>query len=106
MNLEICKIICEKGCAFLSFAKIFSNTYSQNSQKHLDSTKKSTTDALITATKKRIQKTVEATGDFIGNKIVDKITSVSMKSSTKELHSNENELEILKERCIFHEKRQ
>ena len=28
-------------------------------------------------------------GDLIGNKIVDKITNVSKKKSTKELHNNE-----------------
>ena len=38
--------------------------------------KKSTTDA-----KKAIQNTAEATGDLIGNKIADKITSISKKSS-------------------------
>ena len=39
--------------------------------------------------KKAIQKTAEATGDLIGNKIVDKITGVSKKKSTKELHNND-----------------
>ena len=33
-----------------------------------------------TASKRAIQKTAEATGDLIGNKIADKITSVSEKS--------------------------
>ena len=63
--------------------KHLSNKYSQ---KLLDSAKKSTTDAIKTASKRAIQKTAEATGDLIGNKIADKITSVSMESST-ELHS-------------------
>ena len=35
--------------------------------------KKSTNDAIKTASKRAIQKTVEATGDFIGNKTADKI---------------------------------
>ena len=43
----------------------------------IDSAKKSTTDAIKTASKRAIQKTAEATGDLIGNKIADKITSVS-----------------------------
>ena len=74
--------------------------------------KKSATDAITTASKRAIQKTTEATSDLIGNKIVDKIASVS-KKSFKELHSAEhckelqsNETEIPKERYISPEKRQ
>ena len=48
--------------------------------------KKSTTDAIKT--------TAEATGDLIGNKIADKITSVSNKKSTKELRDNDEDAEI------------
>ena len=70
--------------------------------------KKSTTDAIKTASKRAIQKIAEATGDLIGNKIADKITSVSKKSS--KLHSQNNEgndeSETPKERYIFPEKRQ
>ena len=87
----------------MSFAKNMSNKYSQ---KLLDSAKKSTTDVIETASKRAIQKTSETTGDLIGNKVADKITSVS-KKSPKELHSqNENEIEIPKERYISPEKRQ
>ena len=43
--------------------------------------KKSTTDAIKTASKRAIQKTGEATGDLTGNKIVDEITIASKKSS-------------------------
>ena len=39
--------------------------------------KKSTADAIKTASKRAIQKTVEATGDLIGKEIADKITSIS-----------------------------
>ena len=42
--------------------------------------KKSATDTLKTSSKRVIQKTVEATGDLVGNKIADKITNVSKKS--------------------------
>ena len=87
----------------MSFAKNMSNKYSQ---KLLDSAKKSTTDVIETASKRAIQKTSETTGDLIGNKVADKITSVS-KKSPKKLHSqNENEIEIPKERYISPEKRQ
>ena len=79
-----------------------SNKYSQ---KLLDSTKKSTIDVIKTASKRAMQKTSEATGDLIGNKIKDKITSVS-KTSPKELHSqNEDQIELPKERYISPEKR-
>ena len=64
--------------------KNLSNKYSQTL---LDSVKKSITDAMKTPSKRAIQKTAEATGDLIGNKIADKITSVS-KKSTKELQNN------------------
>ena len=66
-----------------TWVKFLSNKYSQ---KRLDSTKKSTTDTIKTASKTAIQKAAEATGDLIVNKIADKITSVS-KKSPKELHS-------------------
>ena len=52
----------------------------------LDSAKKSTTDAIKAASKRAIQKTAEATGDFIGNKIAYKMASVSRKKSVTELH--------------------
>ena len=67
--------------------KNLSNKYSQ---KLIDSAKKFTTDVIKTASKRSIQKTAEATGDLIGNKIAHKITSVSRKNSTKKLHNNNN----------------
>ena len=45
----------------------------KHGQKLLESTKKSTTDAIKTASKRAIQKTAKATGDLISNKILDKI---------------------------------
>ena len=70
-----------KGYGFLSFAKSMGkNLSSKYGQKLLDSAKKSTTDAIKTASKRASQKTVEATGDLIGNKTADKIISVSKKS--------------------------
>ena len=71
-----------KGYGFLSFAKNMGKSLSNKyGQKLLDSAKKSTTDAIKTASKRAIQKTAEATGDLIGNKIADKITSISKKPS-------------------------
>ena len=61
-----------------NIGKSLTNEYGQ---KRIDSAKKSTTDAIKTASKRAIQKTAEATGDLICNKIADKITSVSKKPS-------------------------
>ena len=67
-----------KGYGFLSFAKnTDKNLSNKYGQKPLDNAKKSTTDAIKTASKRTIQKTAEATGNLIGNKSSDKITSVS-----------------------------
>ena len=91
-----------KVYGFLFFAKNMNN---KSIQKILDSAKNSTADAIKIASKTVIQKTAEAIGGLIGNKIADKITSIS-KSPNKlhsvELHSktNENEMEITKERYI------
>ena len=79
-----------KGYGFSSFTKNMGKSLSNKyGQKLLDSAKKSTTDAIKTASKRAIQKAAEATGDLIGNKITDKITSVSKKKSAKELHNND-----------------
>ena len=68
-----------------------------------------TTDAIKTASKKSIQKTPETTGDLIGKKIADKITSFSKKSN-KELPNDETEVDVeratTKKRYISPEERQ
>ena len=74
-----------KEYGFLSFAKSLSNKYGK---KLLDNTKKSTIDVIKTASKRAIQKITEATGDLTGNKIADKITSVSKKSSNNNNDEN------------------
>ena len=99
-----------KGYGFLSFAKNMGKSLSNKyGQKRLDSAKKSTTDAIKTASKKAIQKIAEATGDLTGNKIADKITNTA-KKSTKELPNDETEedaeLATPKKRYISPEERQ
>ena len=86
----------------MSFAKSLSNKYGK---KLLDNTKKSTIDAIKTASKRAIQKITEATGDLTGNKIADKITSVSKKSSN---NNNDDDIELTtrKKRYISPEERQ
>ena len=54
--------------------------------KLLHSAKKSTTDAIKTASRRAIQKTAEAADDLIGNKIADKVTK---KKPAIELHNSD-----------------
>ena len=91
------------GYGFMSFARSMSNKYGK---KLLDTAKKSATDA-ITASKRAIQKTAEATCDLVGNKIADKTTSVS-KKSTKKLPTIDEDAELTtpKKRYISPEERQ
>ena len=74
-----------KGYGFLSFAKNFGNKYGK---KLMDTATKTGIDAAKTASKRVVQKNAEATGDLIGNKIADKITSIGKakeKENTKEI---------------------
>ena len=92
-----------KWYVFLSFSKNVDKSLSNKyGQKRLDSPKKSTTDAIKTAS-------AEATPDLVGNKIADKITSVSRKF-TKELQNDETEVDVErptpKKRYISPEERQ
>ena len=72
--------------------------FNKYSKKYLDHGKQSATDALKTTSKRAIQKTEEATGDLICNKVIDKFTKFS-----KTLQQNNSEIvkNISKERYIF-----
>ena len=102
-----------KGYGFLSFSrnlgahttKVAKNLNNKYGQKLADSAKTSSTDALKIAGKRAIQKTAEATGDLVGNTIVNKITSISKKPAG-EPHSNVVSNEIPKERYISPQQRQ
>ena len=62
-----------KGYGFLSFAKnIVTHLSNKYNQKLRDTAKKSTTDEIKAASKRATQKTAEATGNMIGNKIAEK----------------------------------
>ena len=100
-----------KGSGSLSFArnigthatKVAKNMSNKYSQKLVDTAKrKSATDAIKTASKRAIQKTAEATG----NKIADKITSASKKPHNEDKQSNEVNNEIPNERYIASKERQ
>ena len=110
-SIEPRDIMYMKGHGFLSFVKNMGKRLSNKySQKPLDSAKKSTTDAIKTASKSAIQKTAEVTIDLIGHKITDKITSVSKKANNNNNNNNNNnedvEIDILKKRYISPEERQ
>ena len=55
------------------------------SQRLLGHAKKPATDALKTTSKRVIEKAAEATGDLIGNKLIDRITKVAKTSIQKSL---------------------
>ena len=69
-----------QGHGFLSFATKLGDRYGK---KLIDTATKTGIDAAKTASKTVVQKAAEATGDLIGKKIADKITSVG-KTKTKE----------------------
>ena len=80
-----------KGYGFLSFAKNMGQSLSNKySQKLFHSAKKSTIDAIKTTSKRAIQKTAEATGDLIDNKIADKITIAPTEWHSKKPNNNKN----------------
>ena len=96
-----------KGYGFLSFAKNMGKSLSSKyGLELLDSNKKSATDAIKTVSKRAIQKTAGATGDLIGNKIADKITSVSKKPSNNNNDDENVELTTHKKRYISPKERQ
>ena len=76
--------------------------------KLFDCDKQSAKDAFKTSSKRVIQKTAEATGDLVGNKISDRITKVlkNSKQNNSETVANKHDKEILKERFISPEERQ
>ena len=86
-----------KGYGFLSFARKFGDKYGKKimntaTKTRINAAKKQGTDFAKTAGKKIVQKSAEATGDLIGNKITDKITSIG-KSKNKEKENEANEAE-------------
>ena len=105
-----------KGYGFLSFAKNMAKSIGTNisknlrgkygsgmlavRQKLLDHAKKSKRNS-----KRVIQKTAEATGDLIGNKMLIKASKSSQQNNSETI-TNEHDKEIPKERYVSPEKRQ
>ena len=69
-----------KEYGFLSFARKFGDKYVKNL---MDTAKKQGTNFAKTAGKKIVEKSAEATGDLIVNKIADKITSLQKSKKKK-----------------------
>ena len=66
----------------------------------MDTVTRTGIDAAKTASKRVVQKIVEATGDLIGNKIADKITLVGKtKSREKEVETNKGK------KSTYHQKK-
>ena len=83
-----------KGYGFLSFARKFGDKYGKNL---MDAAIKTEIDVAKTASKRVVQKTAEATGDLIQNKIADKITSLG-KAKSKGKEDEGQEIYILPEK--------
>ena len=81
-----------KGYGFLSFARKFGNKYDK---KLMDTATKTGIDAGKFRSKRVVQKTAKATGDLIGNKIADKITSIGKPKEKKKKQK----------KFIFHQKK-
>ena len=79
-----------QGYGFLSFARKLGDRYGK---KLIDTATKTGIDAAKTASKRVVQKTAEAAGDLIGNKIADKITLIG-KSKEKEKINKPEEIYI------------
>ena len=83
-----------KRYEFLSFARKFGDKYGK---KLMDTATKTRIDAAKAASKRVFQKTEEATGDLIGNKIADKITSIGITKEKEKINKPE-EIYILPEK--------
>ena len=68
------------GYSFLSFSRKFGDKYGK---KLMDTAAKTGIDPAKIASKRVVQKTAETTGDFVENKIADKITSLGKQKVKK-----------------------
>ena len=77
-----------KDEGFLSFARRLGD---KHGRKLINTATKTGIDATKTASKRIVQNIAEATGDLIGNKIADKITSAGRAKSKEKDETNETE---------------
>ena len=87
-----------------NISKILSGKYSQKPLDHA----KYLQDVLKTSSKRVTQKTIEVTGDLIGNKTANKVTRVSKNSQQNNsgIVTNKHDKGIPKERYVSPEERQ
>ena len=87
-----------------NISKILSGKYSQKLLDHA----KNLQDVLKTSSKRVIQKTIETTGDLIGNKTANEVTRVSKnpQQNNSEIVTNKHDKGIPKERYVSPEERQ
>ena len=78
----------------MSFERRFRDKYGK---KLINTTKKAGIDLAKTTSKRVVHKTAEATGDLIGNKIIDTITSVG-KTESKQKEDEVQEMYITPEK--------
>ena len=88
-----------QGYGFLSFARKFEDKYGK---KLIDTAAKTGIDSEKAASKRVVRKTAEATGDLLGNKIADKITSVGQSKIKKEKKKRK---QIKQKRLTYHQKK-
>ena len=72
-----------RSYSFLSFGRKIGNKYGK---KIMNTAAKTGIDAAKTGSKRVFQKTAEAAGDLIGNKIADKITSIGKPKEIEEIY--------------------
>ena len=83
----------------MSFARKLNNKYGK---KLIDTATKTGIDATKNASKRVVQKTAEATGDLIGNKIADQITSIGKPKEIEGIYiSPEKRQQIIDDLRLF-----
>ena len=102
-----------QGYGFLPFTRKFGNKYGKKrldtaistknvyGKKIMDAAEKEGTNFSKEAGKKILQKSAEATGDLIGNKIADKITSLGNKQPKNDKNKEQEELIIPPEKKLL-----
>ena len=83
----------------MSFTRKLNNKYGK---KLIDTASKTGIDATKTTSKRVVQKTAEATGDLIGNKIADQITSIGKPKEIEGIYiSPEKRQQIIDDLRLF-----
>ena len=79
-----------KGFGFLPFA----GKFGKYGKKLIETATKTGIDAAKTASKRVVEKTAEATGDLIENKIADKVTSIGKPNKVKQKKTKQSRINL------------